>query len=246
MSDFVAVEDRSLLERHDLASFEALWVCDLAAVDAPNQRQQGWSRVCRLVLDGRVFFLKRQVNYLTRSLSRPWGEPTFAREFRNIRRYARLGIPALQATFFGERKIGDEHRAILLTPALPGRDLEQWLSGWDQLLLVQREAVLQACGKLARQLHAAGQKHGCFYPKHLFLHEGAAGLEARLIDLEKSRRLLPGRQDRLRDLDTLLRRASVWNESDVRCLINAYLGGNGRLEPWLDGLGRRHRDKAGR
>lgn len=45
---------------------------------------------------------------------------------------------------------------------------------------------------LARTLHAAGQMHGCFYPKHILLREAAAGFEAQLIDLEKPRPLLLG------------------------------------------------------
>lgn len=244
MSDFIAAEDRALLERHGLANFEALWTLKLEAVDEPNTERGGWSSVYRLELDERAYYLKRQSNHLTRSLLKPLGEPTFAREFRNIRRYAELGIPALQAAFFAERRVPGEHRALLLTRALDGwQDLDHWLQRWAELGDAQRGAILRACGELARDLHRARQVHGCFYPKHIFLREGPAGFEAQLIDLEKTRPLLLGERDRIKDLEPLLRRAGVWSEAEVRQLLAAYLGERGDIERWYLRLGARRRHK---
>ncbi|HUE92023.1 lipopolysaccharide kinase InaA family protein [Pseudomonas sp.] len=244
MSDFVAAADRAVLESEGLASFEALWALQLEAVDEPNTERGGWSSVYRLELGGTAFYLKRQSNHLTRSLLHPWGEPTFAREFRNIQAYRRLGIPALQAAFFAERRVPGERRAILLTRALDGwRDLEYWLQGWSATPAATRQAILRACGELAQQLHAAGQMHGCFYPKHIFLKADGADFSAQLIDLEKTRPLLFGRRDRIKDLEPLLRRASVWSEADVRELLLAYLGATGDLEGWWQQLGARRRHK---
>lgn len=244
MSDFVAAADRAVLEREGLASFEALWALQLEAVDEPNTERGGWSSVYRLELGGAAFYLKRQSNHLTRSLLHPWGEPTFAREFRNIQAYRRLGIPALQAAFFAERRVPGERRAILLTRALDGwRDLEYWLQGWSATPAATRQAILRACGELAQQLHAAGQMHGCFYPKHIFLKADGADFSAQLIDLEKTRPLLFGRRDRIKDLEPLLRRASVWSEAEVRELLLAYLGAAGELEGWWQQLGARRRHK---
>jgi len=244
MSDFVAAADRAVLESQGLASFEALWALQLEAVDEPNTERGGWSSVYRLELGGAAFYLKRQSNHLTRSLLHPWGEPTFAREFRNIQVYRRLGIPALQAAFFAERRVPGERRAILLTRALDGwRDLEYWLQGWSVTPAATRQAILRACGELARQLHGAGQMHGCFYPKHIFLKADGAGFAAQLIDLEKTRPLLFGRRDRIKDLEPLLRRASIWSEADVRELLLAYLGATGDLEGWWQQLGARRRHK---
>ena len=244
MSDFVAAADRAVLESEGLASFEALWALQLEAVDEPNTERGGWSSVYRLELGGAAFYLKRQSNHLTRSLLHPWGEPTFAREFRNIQAYRRLGIPALQAAFFAERRVPGERRAILLTRALDGwRDLEYWLQGWSATPAATRQAILRACGELAQQLHAAGQMHGCFYPKHIFLKADGADFSAQLIDLEKTRPLLFGRRDRIKDLEPLLRRASVWSEADVRELLLAYLGAAGELEGWWQQLGARRRHK---
>ena len=109
MSVFIASADRALLERHGLVDFESLWNLQLDAVDEPNTGRGGWSSVFRLDLDGHGFYLKRQSNYLTYTLHRPFGEPSFSREFRNISRYRKLGIPALQAVFRSEeRRVGKE------------------------------------------------------------------------------------------------------------------------------------------
>ena len=100
MSDFVASADVALLERHGLNGFDQLWALQLDAVDEPNTGRGGWSSVFRLELEGKGFYLKRQSDYLTHTLHAPFGEPTFAREFRNISRYQQLHIPALQAVYF--------------------------------------------------------------------------------------------------------------------------------------------------
>ena len=247
MNDYIAAEDRALLEQHGLASFDALWALQLEPVDEPNTERGGYSTVCRLELDGHAYYLKRQTNHLTRSLSHPLGEPTFARELRNIRSYRELGIPALEAAFFAARKRPGESCAILLTRALDGwSDLYQMLQGWDALTQQQRRNIILACARLAANLHAAGQLHGCFYPKHIFLREEADGFHAQLIDLEKTRPLLFGKRDRVKDLEPLLRRASVWSEAEIRLLLLSYLGNEGDVESWSLRLGARRRHKEAR
>ncbi|MFP3541285.1 lipopolysaccharide kinase InaA family protein, partial [Pseudomonas sp. SIMBA_044] len=84
------------------------------------------------------------------------------------------------------------------------------LEQWSQLTREQQQAILRTCGELARQLHAARQVHGCFYPKHIFVQADGAGYRAQLIDLEKTRPLLLGQRDRVKDIEPLLRRAHVW------------------------------------
>ena len=247
MTDFVAPADRALLERNGLADFDALWNVQLDAVDEPNTRGDGWSRVFRLDCEGQGFYLKRQSNYLTRTLHSPLGEPSFAREFRNIRRYQQLGIPALEAVFFGERKVPGERRAILMTRALDGwKDLDSLLAQWPQLTEQQQRAIVLACGQLARQLHALRQVHGCFYPKHIFLQADGDAYRAQLIDLEKTRPLLLGQRDRVKDLEPLLRRAHVWSESEVRALLAAYLDqphDSALVSAWLERLNIRRTHK---
>ncbi|CAG8869970.1 hypothetical protein PS627_03759 [Pseudomonas fluorescens] len=247
MSDYLASADVALLQRHGLTEFDALWALQLDAVDEPNTGRGGWSSVYRLELEGKGYYLKRQSDYLTRTLHSPFGEPTFAREFRNISRYQQLHIPALQAVFYGERRVAGERRAILMTRALDEwSDLDGLLGQWPRLDAAQRVGILQACGQLARTLHKAGQVHGCFYPKHIFLRVRSTGWQAQLIDLEKTRPLLFGRHDRLKDLEPLLRRANAWSEGDVRTLLAAYLeqpADSVLVDTWLQRLVRRRRDK---
>ena len=247
MTDFVADADRALLERNGLADFEALWHLQLDAVDEPNTSRGGWSSVFRLDLDGQGFYLKRQSNYLTRTLHSPLGEPSFAREFRNIQRYQALGIPALEAVFFGERKVQGERRAILMTRALDGwNDLDSLLEQWPQLTAQQQQAILRACGQLARRLHAVRQVHGCFYPKHIFLQADGEAYRAQLIDLEKTRPLLLGQRDRVKDIEPVLRRAQVWTETEVRALLAAYLdqpADSGLVQAWYQRLNVRRSQK---
>jgi hypothetical protein len=134
MSVFIASAEQQLLERHGLASFEALWGMQLDAVDEPNTGRGGWSSVFRLDLDGQGFYLKRQSNYQTYTLRHPLGEPSFSREFRNITRYRKLGIPALQAVFYGDRRVNGERQAILMTRALDGwTDLDTLLARWNEM-----------------------------------------------------------------------------------------------------------------
>jgi hypothetical protein len=247
MKDFIAAEDRAVLAAHQLDSFDALWALELDAVDEPNTERGGYSTVSRLVLDESAYYLKRQTNHLTRSLLHPFGEPTFARELRNIERYQKLGIPALHAAFFAQREVDGKQQAILLTRALDGwQDLEHWLRDWSERSEAQRMAILRACGELARRLHDAHQMHGCFYPKHIFLREAAAGFDAQLIDLEKTRRLVFGKRDRIKDLEPLLRRASNWSQEEVWQLLLAYVGDKGDAKGWSKRLGARSAHKAAR
>lgn len=248
MSDFIAAQDRALLEKHGLTHFDALWALKLEAVDEPNTERGGWSSVYRLELGECAFYLKRQSNHLTRTLRHPFGEPTFARELRNIQRYAALGIPALQAAFFAERKLPGEHRAVLLTRALDGwDDLSHYLDSWAQYSAEVHQSILTACGELARKLHGAGQVHGCFYPKHIFLRREDSTFAACLIDLEKTRPLLLGRRDRIKDLEPLLRRiGTLWGTDEIRHFLAAYLDDPRDVADWLRYLGARRQDKEAR
>lgn len=224
MTDFIAVADRGLLERHGLSDFESLWDVQLDDVDEPCAVRGGWSCVYRLELEGSGFYLKRQSNYLTRTLRRPFGEPSCSREFRTINRYQTLGIPALHAVYYGERYVDGDLRAILLTHAPDNwTDLESLVQQWSALSAHQRLAILQACGQLARTLHAAGQVCGRFYPQHVFLRQRSGAYLAQMIDLEKTRPSLFGWRDRIKDLEPLVRGAPAWTEVEVRELLATYL-----------------------
>ncbi|MNN61693.1 hypothetical protein D3C81_1769390 [compost metagenome] len=127
-----------------------------------------------------------------------------------------------------------------MTRALDGwSDLDSLLQRWTDLSTQQHSQILKACGELARQLHAARQVHGCFYPKHIFLRASGDGYQGQLIDLEKTRPLLYGQRDRVKDLEPLTRRAPQWDESQLRELLAAYLDQgqeSALIDSWLQRL----------
>jgi hypothetical protein len=242
MRDYLAPAARDLLHRHGLDSFAALWDLPLAAVDEPNVEREGWSNVARLELDGTGFYLKRQSNYLTRTVQKPLGEPTVAREFRNIRRYAQLAVPSLEAVFYGERKVGGELRAILLTRALDGwAPLGRLLEEWQDMPLDARQEIVLACADLVGRLHAAKLRHGCLYPKHLFVRRQDGQWYGCLIDLEKTRHLWLTWRGRIKDLETFLRTVKVWSVAEQQHFLMRYLktsGAPGTLARWQEQIGR--------
>lgn len=251
LNDYIDPAIKQLLSQHKLDNFAVLWQLELPAVDRPNTERGGHSIVARLELAGHSFYLKRQTNHLTRSLLKPLGEPTFAREFRMIQLYQQLGIPSLKVAWFGQRQTSEGQQAILLTHALDGwQDLDYWLQQWPQLEADTQQAILAACGELARQLHASGRMHGCFYPKHIFLQQQQQGFVACLIDLEKTRRLWLGRRDKIKDLDPLFRRTRhVLGAAEHKKFLQAYLQqseNNALVENWFAALKRRHADKDSR
>lgn len=70
-----------------------------------------------------------------------------------------------------------------------------------------------------------------------------------MIDLEKTRPLLFGMRDRLKDLEPLLRRARAWNEVNVRALLATYLAqpaDSVLVGTWLQRLTQRRREKEAR
>ncbi len=247
MNEFIATADKALLDAHGLDSFEALWALKLDNVDEPNSERGGWSSVSYLKLGDKGYFLKRQSNHLTRSLKAPLGEPTFAREFRNIEYYQTLGIPAVTAAYFATRKLLGEKQAILMTHALDGwRDLDSYLQEWGSLSKNTQQALIESCAKLLKKLHDNKVLHGCFYPKHIFLKPTGSIFESCLIDLEKTR-ALHGKRDRLKDIDTLIRRTKQqWFEGECRLFLSVYLAASESsplVTEWLAWIIKRNRVK---
>ena len=248
MKDFIDPVIANLLQQHQLDSFDALWSLQLKAVDEPNTERGGWSSVAKLALGEQSFYLKRQINHLTRSLQRPLGEPTFAREMRNIQRYQQLGIPALRAAYFSQRKTSGQQQATLITYALEDwHDLNHWQKQWLELSSEQQHGIIQACAKLASTLHSSGQMHGCFYHKHVFLQKKTPGFTTKLIDLEKTRPLLLGQRDRIKDLEPLFRRSRhVWGRAQIQLFLQSYLDQPADIPRWLERLESRRKNKAAR
>lgn len=248
MKDYLNERWRPILAHNGLADFNALWALKADWFEEPNRRRGGWSGVARCELampEGgkRAVFLKRQENHGTFSWRHPLrGIPTFQREFRKIMHYKACGIPSLEPVFFAVRRSGRDQRAILITEELSGflsmeERVRLWLESGAPARPV-RLCFLRAVAGLLAQMHARGIQHNCFFPKHVFTRLNPDGsVEARVIDLEKSRwrpaRTLAAR----RDLYSLARQSLCWSRSDRLWFFKAYLGIE-RLTPYAKWLWR--------
>ena len=228
MQDYLNPTWQAVLAHNGFTDFAALWHVESGWFEPPNERRGGWSGVTRLELtrpDGTTcaVFLKRQENHNTFSWWHPLqGVPTFLREFRLILRYRAADIPSLEPVFFAIRS----QRALLVTEELAGfAGLDHHLAVWPTLDAASRRRIIDTVAALTRRLHAAGLQHNCYYPKHVFVKVGAGGtVEARIIDLEKSRWNPLARQRSVRDLDTLNRYAPACSRSERLRFLKAYLG----------------------
>lgn len=248
MKDFINERWRPILAHNGLDDFNALWDLKAEWFEVPNRRRGGWSGVARCQLklpEGgtRAIFLKRQENHGTFSWRHPLrGIPTFQREFRKIIHYKACGIPSLEPVYFAMRAIGKDQRAILVTEELTGffsmeARAQQWLESGAPARPI-RLRYLRAVAGLLAQMHAKGIQHNCFFPKHVFTRMDPDGcVEARVIDLEKSRwrpaRTLAAR----RDLYSLTRQSLCWSRTDRLWFFKAYLGIE-RLTPYAKWLWR--------
>jgi len=249
MKDYVAERWRTVLGAGQLVDFDALWQLEAGWFEEPNRRRGGWSGVscCELTLpEGgtRTVFLKRQENHKTFSWIHPVaGIPTFEREFQRIMHYRACGIPTLEPVYFAVRRLGKGHRAILATEALTGfvsleEQVQRWLKGGVPPRVV-RMPVLDAVASLLRTMHEHRMQHNCFFPKHVFTRiNGDGSVEARVIDLEKSRWHPSKTACALRDLYSLTLDSLCWSRTDRMRFLKSYLG-IARLTPYAKSIWRR-------
>ncbi len=222
----------TIFAENGLGGFEDFWNAQVPLFEEPNTGRGGWSAVARWELrqaDGSpaTVFLKRQSGHNTRTLRHPIrGEPTFQREFDNLRRFQSLGIPTPQPLWFAA-ELGKGNRAILVTAELTDhRPLDVTAAEVaTERKPASRNALVKEVAELLRAIHRAGLRHNCFYPKHVFLRRvgGRAEFEASVLDLEKARRNWAGAAGFRRDLRTLLRRLPQWNRPAVLRFLMVYL-----------------------
>lgn len=245
-----------ILAHNRLADFNALWDLQVEWFEEPNRARGGWSGVARVRLDtpdGAAVnvYLKRQDNYRTRSLRQPLqGEPTFARERRNLQHFAAAGIPSQTLVCYMRRSRAGHDRAILVTEELQGFiSLEALLRDWQQRgwpdPVEQRRLIAALAGPI-RRMHAHRWRHGSLYPKHLFVRGFSCGTtvggvssespgthyEVRIIDLEKSKRTLSTLTAGVRDLGKLNRRLLQLRPITRLRFVDAYFGSHPASGLW--------------
>jgi hypothetical protein len=139
-------------------------------------------------------------------------------------------------------------RAILLTEELTGfRSLDEIAKHWKTLPRATRFAITRATAQLLKLIHSHQLSHNCFYPKHVFLRvTGTDQVEARVIDLEKTKWRPFGLDRNFRDMRRLNSPGLPWTRADRVRFFREYLG-LARLTPeakkkWRR-IQRRHFDK---
>ena len=237
MEDYIDKGWRDILAHNGLADFEAFWTLTDDWFEPPNKRRGGWSGVSRCELDlpngGKTgIFLKRQENHCARSLRHPlYGISTFLREYEHIMRYRALSVPTLEVVYFAQRGQGQQQRAILVTAELTGfislADQEQqWLrNGLPSR--TEKRRIIEATASLLHSLHKHRIRHGCFFPKHVFIKVNPGGaVEARVIDLEKAHWHISRERCAARDLYSLAHYAlpGIWTLTDRLYFLKSYLG----------------------
>ncbi len=248
MTDYTDEHWKEALSKNNLADFDALWSLEAGWFEEPNRRRGGWSGVSSFELPlpeggSHTVFLKRQENHKTFSWKHPIaGIPTFEREFQRIMHFRRCGIPTLEPVFFAVRRHAGGHRAILATAALTGfisldDRVRQWVNNGAPPRAV-RQRFMHAVADLLRRMHAHRMQHNCFFPKHVFTRLNEDGsVDARVIDLEKSRWQFSRRTCALRDLYSLALGSLAWSKTDRLRFLMAYLGTE-RLAPEAKSLWR--------
>ncbi len=167
----------------------------------------------------RLYYVKKQCNHLHRSLAHPAGEPTTAREFRNLRRLEALGIRVPAVVFHGQRRGEEGLQGLLVTESLDGFVA---LDGLEPRDGEEAERLAREVGAVVGRLHRAHLQHSCLYDKHIMVRREGGHLEVALIDLEKLRRpLLPWRAAS-HDLDQLSRHQTLWTPAHWQALLDAH------------------------
>lgn len=233
----VSESDRRLLTYNGLDDFESLWNADVNWFEEPNRRRNGWSGVSRHILkqpEGGTLavFIKRQENHNFRTLLHPVrGLPTVYREYRNICRMKKCGVPCPDVVFYGHRNTGRQWQAILVTRSLEGyQPLEESLAAIEQDNLDARRALLACVAQMLSRMHSHYLRHSCLHAKHIFVRAentgssngtGTRRFDAAVIDLEKMRTYFPLSRLVIHDLDQLYRH---WKrrEGDWETLIDCY------------------------
>jgi heptose I phosphotransferase len=172
-------------------AFDHFWTLQLETTDPPNTGRGGLSEVFQTHIASVEAYLKRQTMHLKYSLQAPFGEPTFAHEFRSLQRAQTLGISTPKVIFFGQKNLpGKPKSAILITESLASthQSLSNILANWQRIAQPQRLEIMAAIGSTVARLHAANLSHNCLYPKHIFIARTPANtVDIALIDFEKTR-----------------------------------------------------------
>jgi hypothetical protein len=225
---FCTPEFKSLLQTNALADFDSLWDLEAQWVEEPNVRRGGWSGVVRHNLQNTAgedieVFIKRQEGHISKTFTHPLGGIlTLKKEFANIQRLIRYGIPTLEPVYFG----CSGNRAILVTLGLSEHSsLDEIDPG--EIPPSMRQKLVCTTAHAIKQMHTQRLQHNCLYPKHIFVKQQEDDWDVRIIDLEKMKRTLRKNNAVKRDLSTLYRYADPrWTNNDRAYFFQCYCDGD--------------------
>ncbi len=212
MKRFISPHYCDLLTRHGLNTFEGFWDLPRHWAEDSNVRRDGWSGAIRhTVVDGEgrqlSMFVKLQQNHNYRSPAHllQW-RPTFYRDFLNIRRMERIGLPTAEPVFYAERRDGDQLQAVLVTAALNGyRELNSIFED-PSFGSAIRLAILHRIAEVVWLLHCHRLQHNGLSGKHVLIKvEKEDAFDMRIIDLEKMRRSWSWLRTAVCDLEKFIR-----------------------------------------
>ncbi|NBO91164.1 MAG: hypothetical protein EBV06_02425 [Planctomycetia bacterium] len=174
-------------------------------------------RVGRVMISGRMFYLKREERVSLRTRLTNWlagnGWSSLSlREARMLQTLERTGLPAPRCAAYGEDDAGG---AFVLIEAVNGTPLPEYLRDHP----TKRRDVAKALGQVLARVHAAGYVHHDLYAKHVLISD--EGLK--LIDWQRAK---PETKGQLRDLATLHATIadSLADPRDRITLLRAYGG----------------------
>lgn len=237
MKPYYAPGWKEIIEANGYPDFKSIWHLSAEWFETPNVRRGGWSGVNKIPFtkpDGTQFnvFLKRQQNHYCSHWTRPLkGMMSYEREFHNLMRFLKAGVPTLVPVYFALETIENHQCAILITEELVNyKSLDQWIDQWIETQwpsVAQRKRLFNAIGKAVRTMHRRGIKHNCLYPKHILIRmdDNLENIDLKIIDLEKAR-FMPLRFSHIvRDLSTMNRRCHPkWKLTDQLRFFTEYLG----------------------
>lgn len=175
-----------------LNSFAAFWAKNIDWFEEPNVRRGGWSGVGKMDIVGQddkilPVFVKKQQNHGRLTLRHPFkGEPTFRREFANLRFLAEKNFLAPEVVFYAESMVEAQPCAVLVT-----RSLEAFLP-LDNALKdkkLHHRAFVESIAQEVRRFHDLGLMHRALYPKHIFVSI-TQQVKVATIDMEKARHVV--------------------------------------------------------
>ncbi len=219
----------ALLAQAGLRGFDDLWQLEWNWVEPRNERRSGWSGATRAQVQAGErtlsLFVKRQENHCYRSLLHPLrGQPTFFREWRNIHRLRKGGVPTLEPVYYGERMQDGRYQAVLVTLALDEfRELDEVFAERAALSETQRINILRVIALVLLRFHRNGLRHNCLGGNHIMVRlDDKDRVDVRVLDLEKVKATRHPLDAAARDLARFIRHTPTLLDQDHQALVNAY------------------------